>query len=103
MPVILMGSSKCPEGGSFADMVALKGDKEIGEKINIIISKLAEANDLKGVIDVADFNDPEENSAPARRWWIASLTSWRSSTDPNSISATTEPKATTSLAMPTNI
>lgn len=49
-----------PEGGSFADMVALKGDKDIGEKINIIIAKLAEANDLKGVIDVADFNDPEK-------------------------------------------
>ncbi len=46
-----------PAGGSFADMVALKGDKEIGDKINKIIAKLAEANDLKGVIDVADFND----------------------------------------------
>lgn len=46
-----------PEGGSFKDMVALKGDKEIGEKINKIIGRLAEANDLKGVIDQADFND----------------------------------------------
>lgn len=44
-------------GGSFADMVALKGDKEIGDKINKIIGQLAEANDLKGVIDQADFND----------------------------------------------
>lgn len=49
-----------PAGGSFADMVALKGDKEIGDKINKIISRLAEANDLKGVIDVADFNDAEK-------------------------------------------
>jgi len=49
-----------PEGGSFADMVALKGDKEIGDKINKIIAKLAEANDLKGVIDVADFNDADK-------------------------------------------
>ncbi len=49
-----------PAGGSFTDMVALKGDKEIGDKINIIISNLAEANDLKGVIDVADFNDAEK-------------------------------------------
>ena len=49
-----------PKGGSFADMVALKGDKEIGEKINKIIAKLAEANDLKGVIDVADFNDEDK-------------------------------------------
>ena len=46
-----------PEGGSFADMVKIKGDKEIGDKINKIIGKLAEANDLKGVIDQADFND----------------------------------------------
>ena len=46
-----------PDGGSFADMAMLKGDKEIGDKINKIIGKLAEANDLKGVIDQADFND----------------------------------------------
>lgn len=46
-----------PKGGSFADMLALKGDKEIGDKINKIIGRLAEANDLKGVIDQADFND----------------------------------------------
>ena len=46
-----------PPGGSFADIAQLKGDKEIGDKINKIISELAEANDLKGVIDQADFND----------------------------------------------
>jgi type I restriction enzyme M protein len=46
-----------PKGGSFTDMVALKGDKEIGDKINKIIGTLAEANDLKDVIDQADFND----------------------------------------------
>jgi type I restriction enzyme M protein len=49
-----------PEGGGFADIAALKGDKEIGDKINKIIGRLAEANDLKNVIDVADFNDPEK-------------------------------------------
>ena len=49
-----------PKNGSFADMVKLKGDKEIGDKINKIIGKLADANDLKGVIDVADFNDAEK-------------------------------------------
>ena len=49
-----------PESGSFADMVALKGDKEIGDKINQIIARLAEANNLTGVIDVADFNDQEK-------------------------------------------
>ena len=49
-----------PAGGSFADMVAYKGTKDIGEKINVIIGTLAEANDLKGVIDVADFNDADK-------------------------------------------
>ena len=46
-----------PDGGGFADMVRLKGDKEIGDRINKIIGNLAETNDLKGVIDQADFND----------------------------------------------
>ena len=49
-----------PEGATFADMVALKGHKEIGDKINKIIGLLAEENDLKGVIDVADFNDEDK-------------------------------------------
>jgi type I restriction enzyme M protein len=49
-----------PEGSSFDDMVTLKGDKEIGDKVNKIISALAEENDLKGVIDVADFNDEDK-------------------------------------------
>ena len=51
-----------PPGGSFADMVALKGTKEIGDGINKVIGRLAEADEvnrhlLKGVIDQADFND----------------------------------------------
>jgi type I restriction enzyme M protein len=54
------GLIEVPKGGSFADMVALRGNPEIGEKLNIIISKLAEANDLRGIIDVADFNDAEK-------------------------------------------
>jgi type I restriction enzyme M protein len=49
-----------PLGGSFDDMVALKGDKEIGDRINKIIGKLAEANGLQKVIDLADFNDEEK-------------------------------------------
>ncbi len=32
-----------PDGGSFDDMAKLKGGKEIGDRINKIISKLAEA------------------------------------------------------------
>ncbi|HIF9169548.1 TPA: type I restriction-modification system subunit M [Photobacterium damselae] len=54
------GMIKVPEGASYDDMIAAKGDKEIGDKINKIIAALAEANDLKGVIDVADFNDEDK-------------------------------------------
>lgn len=49
-----------PEGTRFEDMIALKGTKDIGEKLNTMISKLAEANELKGVIDVADFDDNDK-------------------------------------------
>ncbi len=54
------GMIKVPEGASYDDMVEAKGDKEIGDRINKIIAALAEANDLKGVIDVADFNDEDK-------------------------------------------
>jgi type I restriction enzyme M protein len=37
-------------------MTALKGNPEIGDKVNKIIGKLAEANGLKGVIDQADIS-----------------------------------------------
>jgi type I restriction enzyme M protein len=49
-----------PAGGSFDDMLAAKGDKEIGDRFNKIIGKLAEANGLRNVIDQADFNDEEK-------------------------------------------
>lgn len=49
-----------PEGASYDDMIAAKNDKEIGDKINKIIAALAEENDLKGIIDVADFNDEDK-------------------------------------------
>lgn len=45
-------------GCSFDDFIALKNKKNIGEGIDKIIARLAEANDsLKGVIDIAHFND----------------------------------------------
>ena len=49
-----------PVGGSFDDMLAAKGDKEIGDRLNKIIGALAEANRLQKVIDLADFNDEEK-------------------------------------------
>ncbi|OZE80085.1 type I restriction-modification system subunit M [Rhodococcus sp. 15-649-1-2] len=49
-----------PVGGSFNDMLAAKGDKEIGDRFNKTIAKLAEANGLRNVIDQADFLDEEK-------------------------------------------
>jgi type I restriction enzyme M protein len=46
-----------PESGSFDDIVSLKGNKNIGEGIDKVIAKLAEANNLQTVIDNAHFND----------------------------------------------
>ena len=50
-----------PPGGSFDDMLSVRGDKEIGDRINKIVGALAEANPtLEGVITVADFNDAQK-------------------------------------------
>jgi len=53
-------SIEVPAGTHFDDIIALKNDKEIGDKLNKIIGKLAEINNLKNVIDIADFNDEEK-------------------------------------------
>ena len=45
-----------PDGCYFEDFVALKGNPNIGEEINKMMQKLAEANQLDGVF-VADFDD----------------------------------------------
>lgn len=49
-----------PKGGSFDDMLTLIGTKNIGEDMDKIIAKLAEANNLRGVIDNAHFNDEDK-------------------------------------------
>jgi len=50
-----------PKGAGFKDMVALKGKPTIGDDINKkIIGKIAEANNLTGTIDVADFNNSDK-------------------------------------------
>ncbi len=46
-----------PQGCFYEDILALEGDKEIGDKLNKIIAEIADRNDLKGVIDSVDFND----------------------------------------------
>jgi type I restriction enzyme M protein len=49
-----------PAGGSFNDIRKLKGQKNIGEGIDIVIGKLAKVNNLENVIDVVSFNDEEK-------------------------------------------
>ncbi len=50
-----------PKGASFADMVALKGKADIGDKINTqVIQPLIEANARLARSDFPDFNDPNK-------------------------------------------
>nr|MBB4245833.1 type I restriction enzyme M protein [Rhodocyclus tenuis] len=60
-----------PKGASFADMVALKGKSDIGDKINTqIIQPLIDANARLARSDFPDFNDPNklgEGSAMVER------------------------------------
>ena len=51
---------KAPDGGSFADMVELIGNPEIGDGINKIINKFVEENELDNILVLADFNDPSK-------------------------------------------
>lgn len=57
---VAYGDIDVPKGGSFDDMLALIGNKNIGEEMDKIIAKLAKANNLRGVIDNAHFNDNEK-------------------------------------------
>jgi type I restriction enzyme M protein len=50
-----------PAGGSFTDMIALKGKSDIGDKINTqIIQPLIDANSRLARSDFPDFNDPNK-------------------------------------------
>jgi len=55
--IVIPKGEELGKGGSFADMVYHKGKTDIGDQFNKIIGRLAEANGLKGVIDITDFND----------------------------------------------
>lgn len=48
-----------PEGASFYDMVKLKGQSDIGDKMNMIIGEFAKADGLSNIF-VADFNNDEK-------------------------------------------
>ncbi|MDD3534669.1 MAG: type I restriction-modification system subunit M [Candidatus Cloacimonetes bacterium] len=56
-PIKIPKGKEPGEGGSFGDMLFYAGKDDIGDQINKIIGRLAEANGLKGVIDITDFND----------------------------------------------
>src|SRR5271170_2508739 len=50
-----------PKGANFKDMIALKGDSDIGNKINAqVIQPLIEANERLARSDFPDFNDPNK-------------------------------------------
>lgn len=46
-----------PPNCHFNDLIQLKGNPEIGERINVITQAIANKNDLQGIVDQADFND----------------------------------------------
>ncbi|QPH92180.1 type I restriction-modification system subunit M [Campylobacter concisus] len=49
-----------PTGTDYASIVALKHKPSIGDELNKKIASIAEANDLQGVINQADFNDEDK-------------------------------------------
>ena len=50
-----------PKGASFEDMIALKGQPDIGDRINKeILRPLFAANGLEGSMELVDFNDDEK-------------------------------------------
>jgi len=50
-----------PKGASFADMVALKGNTNIGDLINTqVIQPLVDSNEMLARTDFPDFNDPNK-------------------------------------------
>ncbi|MEO9256818.1 MAG: type I restriction-modification system subunit M, partial [Crocinitomicaceae bacterium] len=56
-----MSLIEVPAGASFEDMVALKGQPDIGDRINKeILRPLFAANGLEGSMELADFNDDDK-------------------------------------------
>jgi len=50
----------CPEGCTFDDVITLKGDKEVGEKLNIVLDGIAKENELPWLANKDnDFNDED--------------------------------------------
>lgn len=56
-----MSLIEIPAGASFDDMVALKGQPDIGDRINKeILRPLFSSNGLEGSLEIVDFNDDEK-------------------------------------------
>ena len=56
-----MSLIEIPAGASFEDMVALKGQPDIGDRINKeILIPLFAANGLEGAVQITDFNDDDK-------------------------------------------
>lgn len=56
-----MSLIEIPPGASFEDMVALKGQPDIGDRINKeILRPLFAANGLEGAVQITDFNDDDK-------------------------------------------
>lgn len=56
-----MSLIEIPAGASFDDMVALKGQPDIGDRINKeILRPLFAANGLEGAVQITDFNDDDK-------------------------------------------
>ena len=90
-------------GCSFDDFIALKNKKNIGEGIDKIIARLAEVNEgLKGVIDIAHFND-EAKLVKIKKWLISLLSLLRFFSVLNLIFFLIKQKETILLVTLTNI
>ena len=56
-----MSLIEIPKGASFEDMIALKGQPDIGDRINKeILRPLFQANGLEGSMELVDFNDDDK-------------------------------------------
>lgn len=62
-----------PEGGSYDDILKWRGDKNIGEEIDKVIARLADANDLHGII-AKDFHFNDETKLGSGKDMVDKLT-----------------------------
>ncbi len=54
------GEFEIAEGASFEDLILAKGKSDVGERVDKIIQKFLETNNLKGALPDVSFNNPDE-------------------------------------------